>query len=66
MINKISIKEKLTRVIYPGFTKSIVEFGFVKEIIVDGNKVTVNMDIPSASIEIEKQLRKEIKKESLF
>jgi ATP-binding protein involved in chromosome partitioning len=66
MINKISIKEKLTRVIYPGFTKSIVEFGFVKEIIVDGNKVTVNMDIPSASIEIEKQLRKEIRKRISF
>ncbi len=60
MLQKEMVEEKLTKVIYPGFTKSIVEFGFLKEITVRENLISILIDIPSAAEEIEKQLREEI------
>jgi ATP-binding protein involved in chromosome partitioning len=55
------IQERLARVIYPGFGKSIVEFGFVKDISFDESSISVALDIPSSSIKIEGELRSEIK-----
>lgn len=66
MIKKTSIQEKLTEVIYPSFTKSIVAFGFLKDILIADNQVTIQLDIPSASLEIEQQLREEITKRVSF
>jgi len=56
------IEEILSRVIYPGFSKSIIEFDFVKDIKGDAKKIVVSLDIPSASKEIANQLEEEITK----
>ena len=50
MLNIEQIKEKLTEVIYPGFTKNIIDFGFVNNIEINNNEITINLDIPSASL----------------
>ena len=63
MITEQSIKEALSKVTYPGFTKSIVEFGFVKDIAVEDNKVMVMLDITSSAPEVEAQLKDDIAKE---
>ena len=55
-----NIKKELEKVKYPGFTKSIVEFGFVKDIKLDGNSCFIILDITSTAIEVEDQLKKEI------
>jgi len=62
MLNKEQIQEKLTQVIYPGFTKNIMDFGFVKNISIQKNHIDIALDIPSASAQIEDQLRDEITK----
>jgi len=63
MITEQSVKEALSKVTYPGFTKSIVDFGFVKDIAIDGQKVMLMVDITSSAPEVEAQLRDEIEKE---
>jgi len=63
MITVETVKESLSKVAYPGFTKSIVEFGFVKDIAVDGTTVSLFVDITSSAPEVEKSLREDITKE---
>ncbi len=62
MLNVESVKEKLKEVIYPGFTKSIVDFGFVKDIEVGKDAVYVELDITSSAPEVEQQLKDDITK----
>jgi len=62
MIQLSEIKEILDQVLYSGFNKSIVAFNFVKDITITDNKVTIEIEIPSASQEIKKQLIEEITK----
>ncbi len=62
MINKDEVSEILKKVIYPGFTKSVVEFGFLKNVKIDGENIVIDLDIPSSSDEVEKQLKEEIPK----
>ena len=50
------INEKLKSVIYPGFSKSIVDFGFVKDVDLNGNNVTVTVDITSTAPEVENKV----------
>ncbi len=66
MINKKEIQEKLALVIYPGFTKNIIDFNFIKEIKIEKNNIFIHMDIPSAAPKIETQLREEINKRLSF
>ena len=66
MITQENIKEKLSLVIYPGFTKNIIDFGFVQEITIQDNIVSIHLDIPSAAQEIETQLHEEIIKRLSF
>ena len=56
------IEERLSKVIYPGFSKSIMEFDFVTVIQIEEKEIVVSLDIPSASDEIAKQLEEEIVK----
>jgi ATP-binding protein involved in chromosome partitioning len=63
MITIENIKEKLSNVKYPGFAKSIVDFGFIKDIAIDGNKVAVYIEITSSAQEVEAELRENITKE---
>lgn len=56
------IKKALQSVKYPGFSKSIIDFGFVKDIKLDANSCTILLDITSTAKEVEDELRREIPK----
>ncbi len=60
MANIENIKKELENIKYPGFAKSIIDFGFVKDIQVDGINCSIFLDITSTAPEVEAQLRKEI------
>lgn len=62
MLNESIVKEVLNSVTYPGFTKDIVTFGFVKAIETDGDRVFIELDITSSAPEVAQQLRDEITK----
>ncbi|WP_345972248.1 Mrp/NBP35 family ATP-binding protein [Sulfurimonas diazotrophicus] len=53
------VKSALSNVTYPGFTKDIVTFGFVKEISVSGSDVSVTVDITSSAPEVAQQITEE-------
>jgi len=60
MANIEDIKKELEKVKYPGFAKSIIEFGFVKDVQVDGENCLISLDITSSAADVEEQLRKDI------
>ena len=55
---KDKVKELLKNVIYPGFKKSVVDFGFVKDIEVseDGKQAIITYQIPSTDDEVAQKL----------
>jgi len=57
------IETKLKSVTYPGFAKSIVDFGFVKNIKLNGNDLIIDLEITSSAQEIEDTLKTDIVKE---
>ena len=57
------INEKLKSVTYPGFTKSIIDFGFVKDVELNENDVTISIEITSSAPEVEQSLKEDITKE---
>ena len=57
------VKSALSKVMYPGFTKDIVTFGFVKDIVVDGNDVSFTVEITSSAPEVAAQIIDEAEKE---
>ena len=57
-----NIKKALENVKYPGFSKSIVDFGFVKDIKLDGQNCMIYLDITSTSKDVEDELRREVPK----
>lgn len=59
-MNKEEILEKLKQVIYPGFKKSIVEFGFVKDIKTEAG-IGIDLQIVSSNPEVAQQLQSDIK-----
>jgi len=61
MADIADIKNELSKVLYPGFQKSIVDFGFVKDIaLTSDNSCTIELDITSSAPEVEENLRKDI------
>ena len=54
-----NVLEALKNVTYPGFTKDIVTFGFVKDILIDGDTIGLTIDITSSADEVKAQLRLE-------
>jgi ATP-binding protein involved in chromosome partitioning len=54
-----NVLEALKGVTYPGFTKDIVTFGFVKDIRIDGVNVGFTLDITSSADEVKAQLKEE-------
>ncbi|SFV90663.1 putative ATP/GTP-binding protein (mrp protein homolog) [hydrothermal vent metagenome] len=52
----------LSQIIYPGFKKTIMEFGFVEHISMDEDGAVITLDIPSIAKEIREQLELEITK----
>ena len=60
MLTAENIKENLKKVLYPGFKKDIVTFGFVKDIKVDGQSVKIDLEITSSSPEVKGKLENDI------
>ncbi len=61
-MNKDNILKALSEVMYPGFDKDIVTFGFVKDIEISGENVFVEVEIVSASKDIANSLKIDIVK----
>ncbi|MGG7048859.1 MULTISPECIES: P-loop NTPase [unclassified Campylobacter] len=59
MLSKEQILERLKAVIYPGFEKDIVSFGFVKNVEA-GEKIKIDVEIVSSSADVANELRVEI------
>ncbi len=53
------VKSALSKVMYPGFTKDIVTFGFVKDIVVNGSDVSVTVEVTSSAPEVAQQIKDE-------
>ncbi len=51
-----NVLEALKNVTYPGFTKDIVTFGFIKNVDIQGDKVVIVIDITSSATEVKDQL----------
>ncbi|QOY54101.1 Mrp/NBP35 family ATP-binding protein [Candidatus Sulfurimonas marisnigri] len=58
MTNEI-VNSALSKVMYPGFTKDIVTFGFVNNVEINGNDVSFNVDITSSAPEVAQQIKDE-------
>ena len=58
-----NVLDALKSVTYPGFTKDIVTFGFVKHVEIEGDKVSVVVDITSSAPEVKAQLTEDATKE---
>lgn len=57
------VKSALSKVMYPGFTKDIVTFGFVSNISIDGNDVKFDVNITSSAPEVAQQIFDDATKE---
>ncbi|MBN2816736.1 MAG: Mrp/NBP35 family ATP-binding protein [Campylobacterales bacterium] len=53
------VKSALSKVMYPGFTKDIVTFGFVNSIAIDGTNVSFTVEITSSSADVANQIKTE-------
>ena len=61
MANIADINKELSKVIYPGFQKSIIDFGFVKDVQVDADDAcTILLDITSSAKEVSEKLENDI------
>jgi len=59
MISEDQIKQVLTTVKYPGFSRDIVAFGLVKQIEIDGNDVHLTVGVATKDPKIPEQLFKD-------
>ena len=55
-----TIKNKLKEIIYPGFQKDIVSFGFLKELSLNEDKIDIKLEIPSSNPQVSKELENKI------
>lgn len=61
-MKKDEILAKLKNVIYPNFKRDIVDFGFVKDVDSSNGEISISLEIPSNSPEVQAKLREEIAK----
>ncbi len=54
-----AIRQQLATVKYPGFSRDIVSFGLVKDIVITGTEVTVQLTITAADAKIPTQIKAE-------
>ena len=59
MINEASVKEVLSSVSYPGFSRDIVSFGLIQSITVDGSDVSVLISLATRDPAIPEAIFKE-------
>jgi len=57
------VQSALSKVLYPGFTKDIVTFGFVNNIVIDDKNVSFTVDITSSAPEVAQQIKEDATKE---
>ncbi len=62
-MTKDTVLNALKNVLYPGFSKDIVSFNFVKDVEIDDDKVKVTVEITSSADEVKLQLIKDIETE---
>ena len=56
-MNEEIVKSALSKVLYPGFTKDIVTFGFVNNIEINGSDVSFHVEITSSAPEVAQQIK---------
>jgi len=54
-----AIRQQLATVKYPGFSRDIISFGLVKDIVIAGGEVTVHLAITAADAKIPAQIKAE-------
>jgi len=59
-MTKEQVLDALKNVTYPGFSKDIVTFDFVKDVELDGDRVFLSLEITSSANEVKEQLVSEI------
>ena len=62
-MNKEHVLDHLKSINYPGFSRDIVSFGMVKDILVEGEQVTVQLNITSQNEEKKQEVISAVKKE---
>ena len=60
-MNKDNILDLLKKITYPGFSRDIVSFGMIKDIIIDNKTVSLHLNVKSSNEEKKNQLINEIK-----
>ncbi len=63
LMNKEHVLEHLKSINYPGFTRDIVSFGMIKDVAVDGETVTVQLNISSQNEEKKQEVISAVKTE---
>mgnify|MGYP001035283602 FL=1 len=58
-LNEETVLDTLRKVKYPGFSRDIVSFGFVKDVAVGGGNVSFRLSTTTASAEVAEQIRAE-------
>ena len=59
MLTEAEIKAALTVVKYPGYSRDIVSFGLIKQIVVNNGDVSISMQLTSANAEVAAQIKAE-------
>lgn len=59
-MNKEEIKKLLEEISYPGFKRSIVSFGVVKDIQVEGDAITVHLHYTTSNTDTMKKIRQDV------
>ena len=62
-MNKAEVKEILSKINYPGFSRDIISFGMVKDIIIENDGIIINLTITSNNVEKIELVSNNIKKE---
>jgi ATP-binding protein involved in chromosome partitioning len=58
-LNEETVLDALRKVKYPGFSRDIVSFGFIKDVAVGGGNVSFRLSMTTASAEVAEQIRSE-------
>ena len=61
-LNRERIIKVLKSVNYPGFNRDIVSFGLVKDILVEGSKVTISIVLPKPDQKLQSSIEEEVRK----
>ena len=62
-MNEAEVKEILSKINYPGFSRDIISFGMVKDIIIENDDIIINLIITSNNVKKIELVSNNIKKE---